>query len=73
MGCLLIRVLESVQMADHGLDSRVGTHAGEFDATVTALGSGTLLLQVKVSQLAAGGLDHADLVGDRVVRLPSPL
>ena len=46
-----------------GLD----THTGELDATVTALGSGTLLLEVLVSQLAAGGLDDADAVGPCVV------
>lgn len=43
------------------------THTGELDATVTALGSSTLLLQVKVTELTAGGLDDANLVGPRVV------
>ena len=53
----------------HNLDknSSGGTHTGELDATVTALGSGTLLLQVKVPELAAGGLDNANLVRPRVV------
>lgn len=44
-----------------------GTHTGELDATVTALRSGTLLLDVLVSQLAAGGLDDANAVGPCVV------
>lgn len=44
-----------------------GTHARELDATVTALGSSALLLQVKVPELATGGLDDANLVGPRVV------
>lgn len=43
------------------------THTRELDATVTALRGSTLLLDVKVSQLAAGSLDDADLVGPRVV------
>lgn len=45
------------------------THTRELDATVTTLGSGTLLLQVKVSQLTTGGLDDANLVGPRVVAI----
>lgn len=44
-----------------------GTHTRELDATVTALGSSALLLQVKVSELTTGGLDDANLVGPRVV------
>jgi hypothetical protein len=43
------------------------THTRELDATVTALGSSTLLLDVEVPERAAGGLDDADLVGPRVV------
>jgi hypothetical protein len=43
------------------------THTGELNATVTALGSGTLLLQVKVPELTTRGLDDANLVGPRVV------
>ena len=43
------------------------THTRELDATVTALGSSALLLDVEVPELAAGGLDDADLVGPRVV------
>lgn len=43
------------------------THTRELDATVTALGSSALLLDVKVTELTAGGLDDADLVGPRVV------
>ena len=44
-----------------------GTHARELDAAVTALGSGTLLLQVQVPELTTRGLDDANLVGPRVV------
>ena len=47
--------------------SRRSTHTRELDATVTALGSGTLLLQVKVTELTTRGLDDANLVGPRVV------
>ena len=43
------------------------THAWELDAAVTAFGSSALLLDVKVTELAAGCLDDADLVGPRVV------
>lgn len=43
------------------------THTRELDATVTTLGSGSLLLDVEVTELAAGGLDDADFVGPRVV------
>lgn len=43
------------------------THTGELDAAVTALGSGTLLLQVKVPEHTTRGLDDANLVGPRVV------
>lgn len=43
------------------------THTRELDATVTALGSGTLLLDVKVTELTARGLDDPNLVGPRVV------
>jgi hypothetical protein len=43
------------------------THAGELGATVTALGSSALLLDVEVTELAARSLDDADLVGPRVV------
>jgi hypothetical protein len=38
------------------------TYTWEFDAAVTAFWGRTLLLDVEVSKLAAGGLDHADLV-----------
>jgi hypothetical protein len=47
------------------------THTGELDAAVTALGSSSLLLQVKVTELTAGGLDDANLVGPRVVPIES--
>lgn len=43
------------------------THTRELDAAVTALGSGTLLLQVKVPELTTRSLDDANLVGPRVV------
>lgn len=43
------------------------THTGELDAAVTALGSGTLLLDVQVSEVAARSLDDADPVGPGVV------
>lgn len=43
------------------------THAWQLDAAVTALGSSALLLEVEITELAAGGLDDADLVGPRVV------
>lgn len=43
------------------------THTGELDATVTALGSSALLLDMEVPELTAGGLDDANLVGPRVV------
>lgn len=49
------------------------TYTGEFGAAVTALGRCASLLDVQVSKLAAGGLDHADFVRDGVVWLPSPL
>lgn len=50
-----------------GFWARGKTYARELDAAVTALGSGALLLDVQVPELAAGGPDHADLVGDGVV------
>jgi hypothetical protein len=43
------------------------THTRELDAAVTAFGSGTLLLDVQVSKVAARSLDDADPVGPRVV------
>jgi hypothetical protein len=49
------------------------TYACQLGAAVTALGSSALLLDVQVTVLAARSPDDADLVGDRVVRLPSPL
>lgn len=49
-----------------------GTYTRELDATVTALGSSALLLDVEVPELAAGGLDDADLVGPRVVPVEFP-
>jgi hypothetical protein len=50
-----------------------GGDTRELDAAVTALGGSTPLLDVKVPVLATGGPDNADLVGDRVVRLASPV
>lgn len=43
------------------------THTRELDTAVTALGSGTLLLDVQVTEVTTGGLDDADTVGPRVV------
>lgn len=43
------------------------THTRELDAAVTALRRSTLLLDMKVPQFAARGLDHADPVGLGVV------
>lgn len=43
------------------------THTRQLDTAVTALGSSALLLQVEITELAAGGLDDTDLVGPRVV------
>lgn len=43
------------------------THTGELDAAVTAFWRSTLLLDVQVSEVTAGGLDDADLVGPGVV------
>lgn len=43
------------------------TYTWELDATVTALGCGTLLLEVEVTELATWSPDNADLVGGRVV------
>jgi hypothetical protein len=46
---------------------RGSTHTRELDTAVTALGSGTLLLDVQVTEVTTGGLDDADTVGPRVV------
>lgn len=43
------------------------TYAWELDATVTAFGGGSGLLDVKVSKFSARGLDNADLVRSGVV------
>lgn len=43
------------------------THTRELDTAVTALGSGTLLLDVQVTEVTTGGLDDTDTVGPRVV------
>lgn len=43
------------------------TYAGQLRATVTAFGRGALLLDVQISQLAAGRLDHSDAVRACVV------
>jgi hypothetical protein len=50
-----------------GTKRRYSTYAWELDAAVTAFGGRTLLFDVKISKLAAGGLDHADLVRFGVV------
>ena len=39
----------------------------QFDSAVTALWCSTGLLDVKISELAAGSLDNSDLVGSSVV------
>lgn len=44
-----------------------GTYAWELGAAVTAFGSSATLLQVQQTEVATGGLDHADLVGAGVV------
>lgn len=43
------------------------TYTWELDAAVTALWSGTLLLEVKVTELSTWGLNDADLVGGGVI------
>lgn len=43
------------------------TYAWKFDATVTTFWWRTLLLDVEIPKLAAGSLDHADLVRFGVV------
>jgi len=43
------------------------THPWQFDPTVTALWCSTLLLDVQVPELSAGGLHNADLVASGVV------
>lgn len=53
-------------------DCWTSTYACKLDTTVTALGSGTLLLDVKVTELATGGLDNSDLVGTSVVAERGP-
>ena len=55
---------DSLEMYENPLGS---THTGELDTAVTALGSGTLLLDVQVAEVTTGGLDDADTVGPRVV------
>lgn len=44
-----------------------GTYTRELDATVTALGGSATLLDVKDTEVAAGGLDQTCPVGRRVV------
>lgn len=53
-------------------DSRVllgsqGSKTGESNSTFAALGSGGVLLDVKVSEVATGGLNNLDLVRSSVV------
>ena len=40
---------------------------GELDTAVTTLGSGALLLDVEISELASGSLDYADILARGVV------
>lgn len=54
-------------------ESQRETYTWKLDATVTALGRGTLLLDVEVPELAAGSLDDAGQVGLGVVGLPPAL
>lgn len=54
----------NLEMYENPLGS---THTRELDTTVTALGSGTLLLDVQVTEVTTGSLDDADTVGPRVV------
>jgi hypothetical protein len=49
------------------LDDWTSTYTCKLDTTVTTLGSSTLLLDVKVTELATGSLDDSDLVGLGVV------
>jgi len=55
------------------VDAGWETYACQLCAAVTAFRCSALLLDVQISELAAWGLDHADLVGDGVVRLPPAL
>ena len=56
------------------LDDRwTSTYACKLDTTVTALGSGTLLLDMQVSKISTRGLDDADTVGPRVVPISHKL
>jgi len=55
---------------DAGVFARTQSRdTGEFDAAVTAFWCSALLLQVKISELASGSLNNADLVRLGVVRL----
>jgi len=47
--------------------NRIRTYTCELEATVTALGSSALLLDVKVAELTTGSLDHTGDVGLGVV------
>lgn len=49
------------------LERKTLTHPRKTDTTVTALGRRTLLLDVKVTEMSAGGLDDADFVAAGVV------
>jgi hypothetical protein len=55
------------ELFENLLDDWISTYTGKLDTTVTTLGSGTLLLDVKVTELATGSLDDSDLVGLGVV------
>lgn len=44
-----------------------GSKTGESNGALTALGSGGVLLEVKVSEVATGGLNNLDLVRSSVV------
>jgi len=49
------------------------TYTSELDTAVTALGCSALLLEVKVTELTTGSLDHTGDVGLGVVSEDSPV
>lgn len=46
---------------------KIATYAWKLDTAVTALGRGAFLLDVQVSKLTTGSLDHSNLVRPGVV------
>lgn len=55
------------QTPSQELEMGARTHPRKTDTTVTALGRRALLLDVKVTEMSAGGLDDADFVAAGVV------